>query len=147
MDYVTADSLGLSHDEFDRRMAEKVKSLSFAIDVFTRADLSASDNNASEVIQQFRNNFYPGRSPDLFVQYKKYYLIGAGKTGTTHGSVYDYDSRVPMIFMGTGISPGRFDEQCATADFAPTLAQAMGIVTPTEVDGKALSLSSTKTAE
>jgi predicted AlkP superfamily pyrophosphatase or phosphodiesterase len=142
LNYATADSLGLSHDDFDRRMAEKVKSLSFVADVFTRADLSAGENDASEVIQQFRNNFYPGRSPDLFVQYKKYYLIAARKTGTTHGSVYDYDSRVPMIFMGQGIRPGRFDEQCATVDFAPTMAGIIGLPIPGDVDGRMLDMKS-----
>jgi len=142
LDYATADSLGFSHEEFDRRMAEKVKSLSFVTDVFTRADLAAGDNNATEVLQQFRNSFYPGRSPDLFMQYKKYYLIAAGKTGTSHGSVYDYDSRVPMIFLGQGITPGRFDEQCATADFAPTLARLIGLTPSSDLDGKALNLHS-----
>ncbi len=144
LDYATADSLGLSHEDFDRRMADQVKLLSFVTNVFTRADLAAGDNNASEVIQQFRNNNFPGRSPDLFVQYKKYYLIGAGNTGTTHGSVYDYDSRVPMIFLGASITPGRFDEQCATVDFAPTLAMLMGFSSPSDVDGQALKVVSSK---
>jgi arylsulfatase A-like enzyme len=128
-------------------MAQNVKTLSFVVNVFTRAEVTAGSDGASEVVQQFRRNYYPGRSPDLFVQYKKYYLIGAGKTGTDHGSVYEYDTRVPMLFMGKGVRAGHFDAPCATVDFAPTLAKMMRLNPPAEVDGKALDVESLHATE
>jgi predicted AlkP superfamily pyrophosphatase or phosphodiesterase len=142
LNYAAADSMGMPHEEFDRRMAGKLKTLSFVTEAFTRADLAASDNSSSESLRRFRNNNYPGRSPDLFVQYKQHYLIGAGKTGTTHGSIYDYDSRVPMVFMGSSATAGQFGNECETVDFAPTLAKMLGLTPPGDVDGKVLDLNS-----
>lgn len=140
LDYTAADSAGISHEDFERRMAAKLKTLSFVAEVYTPASLAANDSAPSEIAQRFRNNVYPGRSPSLFVQFKPYYLIHAYKTGTGHGSVYDYDSRVPMVFMGKGILAGQDTTSCATIDFAPTIAAMMGIAIPNEVDGKALEL-------
>ena len=56
----------------------------------------------------------------------------------THGSPYDYDSNVPIIFLGPWFAPGRYREFARTVDIAPTLAAAAG-ATPTErIDGVVL---------
>lgn len=143
LNYPAAEHANISRADFEHRMAQKIKTLSFVTNVFTRAELTAAGDKDSEIVQRFRNNLYPDRSPDLFVQYKEHYLIDADTTGTSHGSVYDYDSRVPMIFMGQDITPGRYDDLCATVDFAPTLAKITGLPMPGDVDGKALDMKST----
>jgi len=58
--------------------------------------------------------------------------------GTTHGSAFDYDTHVPVIFMGPGIKAGRFDETIAVNDIAPTLATLLGIATPSGSAGRVL---------
>ena len=63
-------------------------------------------------------------------------------TGTNHGTAYDYDQRVPLIFMGMGASAGSSDAPAASIDIAPTLAKLMGVPVPEGVDGKALALES-----
>lgn len=57
---------------------------------------------------------------------------------TTHGSPYDYDSNVPIIFYGPGIAPGRYDEFVRTVDIAPTLAQLLGVKPLEKLDGVVL---------
>lgn len=55
-----------------------------------------------------------------------------------HGSPNDIDAHVPIIFYGSGVKPGRYDELAAVADMAPTLA-AIAHVTPQEkLDGRVL---------
>ena len=55
-----------------------------------------------------------------------------------HGSPNDIDARVPIIFYGNGIKPGRYDEFAGVVDMAPTLA-AIAHVTPLEkLDGHVL---------
>lgn len=55
-----------------------------------------------------------------------------------HGSPNDSDARVPIIFYGSGIKPGRYDEFARVVDMAPTLA-AIAHVTPLEkLDGHVL---------
>jgi predicted AlkP superfamily pyrophosphatase or phosphodiesterase len=55
-----------------------------------------------------------------------------------HGSPNDIDAHVPIIFYGSGVKPGRYDEFAAVVDMAPTLA-AIAHVTPQEkLDGHVL---------
>lgn len=55
-----------------------------------------------------------------------------------HGSPNDSDARVPIIFYGAGVKPGRYDELARVVDMAPTLA-ALVHVTPRErLDGHVL---------
>ena len=53
----------------------------------------------------------------------------------THGSPYDMDAHVPIIFYGPRVKAGRYTQFARTVDMAPTLARIVG-VTPTEkLDG------------
>ena len=61
-----------------------------------------------------------------------------GGNVASHGSPYDYDSNVPLIFFGAGIAPSKHDEFVRTVDLAPTLAQLMGLKPLERVDGVVL---------
>jgi arylsulfatase A-like enzyme len=62
----------------------------------------------------------------------------AGASIAEHGTPYDDDAHVPVIFFGAGVRPGRYPERALVADAAPTLARILG-VTPTErLDGRVL---------
>jgi predicted AlkP superfamily pyrophosphatase or phosphodiesterase len=81
---------------------------------------------------------FPENSPwDLAVTLTRYSYWG-NSPGATHGSPYDLDAHVPIIFYGPWAKPGRYTEFARTVDIAPTLAAMMG-VTPTEkLDGRVL---------
>ncbi|MGH9882645.1 MAG: hypothetical protein ACRD6N_14510, partial [Pyrinomonadaceae bacterium] len=53
---------------------------------------------------------------------------------------YPYDSNVPLIFAGPGISPGKISSRVRTVDLAPTLADILGIPAPAGLDGRVLRL-------
>jgi arylsulfatase A-like enzyme len=53
--------------------------------------------------------------------------------GTHHGSHYEYDIHVPLVFWGAGIKAGRVDSASTPYDLAPTLAAALGIKLPDAV--------------
>ena len=55
-----------------------------------------------------------------------------------HGSTYDYDSHVPLIFAGAGIEPGRHAGFVRTVDIAPTLAAVVGVAPLERLDGVVL---------
>ncbi|HTV02822.1 MAG TPA: hypothetical protein VMF13_19900, partial [Luteitalea sp.] len=46
---------------------------------------------------------------------------------STHGTPYGYDQRVPLVFFGRGVKPGRYTTPSSPADVAPTLARTLGI--------------------
>jgi predicted AlkP superfamily pyrophosphatase or phosphodiesterase len=89
--------------------------------------------------------FFKSRSGDLLIVPKPYWIwdySAPGKPsrngGTSHGTPYYYDQRVPVILMGSGIRPGKYYEPATPADIAPTLATLCGITLATH-DGRTLS--------
>lgn len=138
VNYASADSLGLDHENFRLLIAKKIRTMSFVADAMTAAELAGDGPSAHEFAERFRNSYYPGRSADVLIRYKPFFLISARETGTNHGSVYDYDSRVPMVFWGGNVLAGHYSTPCATVDFAPTMARLIGIAVPQDIDGKAL---------
>lgn len=58
------------------------------------------------------------------------------KTGSTHGSGYEYDTHVPLIFLGWGVKPGSAYEPVGTEDIAPTISTILKITWPQAATGK-----------
>ena len=58
--------------------------------------------------------------------------------GTTHGTPYNYDAHIPLIFMGPGVTPGTYPQKAALNDLAPTLATILEVDTPSGADGRIL---------
>lgn len=61
------------------------------------------------------------------VLFKRGVVLSDESSGTVHGLPYDDDARIPLVFMGAGIKPGRRDELVLATDLAPTLARLLGI--------------------
>ena len=53
----------------------------------------------------------------------------------THGSPYDNDSHVPIVFYGRGFAPGRYTDFVRTVDIGATLAQRLGVKPLEKLDG------------
>jgi hypothetical protein len=98
----------------------------------------------SPTLRAFALSYFPGRSGDLFVLPKPYWLLDSTPTGkarsygTGHGVPYNYDQHVPVLFMGYGVQPGEYFQSVTPADIAPTLAALCGI-TLAPRDGHVLS--------
>ncbi|MCC7377545.1 MAG: alkaline phosphatase family protein [Verrucomicrobiales bacterium] len=84
------------------------------------------------------NGFNAERSGDIVLIPKPFILPGTGKTGTTHGSPYSYDTHVPIMFYGTGIVPGRFADDFAITDIVPNLCALLRMNEPAGCMGKPL---------
>lgn len=77
----------------------------------------------------FRNVYNPNRSGDFYVMLQPGWFEGRNK-GTTHGTIYAYDTHVPLLFYGWGIKPGQTLRRTHIADIAPTVAALLGILEP-----------------
>jgi predicted AlkP superfamily pyrophosphatase or phosphodiesterase len=62
--------------------------------------------------------------------------IKYGRTGTTHGSPFPYDTHVPCLFYGWGISPGITYERTHIRDIAPTVAHLIHSPLPNAAMGR-----------
>jgi predicted AlkP superfamily pyrophosphatase or phosphodiesterase len=79
------------------------------------------------------NNFNPKRSGDIYIVFEPNWFINDfdGLTvASTHGSPWNYDSYVPIVFAGFGLKPQTVIRRVRTVDIAPTLSSALGIKAP-----------------
>jgi predicted AlkP superfamily pyrophosphatase or phosphodiesterase len=90
--------------------------------------------NASDVPPYFaskiQNLYNPKRSGELLILLEPGWFVGYNTRGTTHGTMYAYDSHVPLIWYGNGIKKGETVEPTYISDIAPTLSQLLGILEP-----------------
>ncbi len=101
--------------------------------VYRAEELRDRSATQSPTLRAFAYSYFPGRSGDLFILPKPYWLVDStppGKPrsyGTGHGVPYNYDQHVPVLLMGFGIQPGQYFESVTPADIAPTFAALCGI--------------------
>ncbi|HMD43050.1 MAG TPA: alkaline phosphatase family protein [Candidatus Acidoferrum sp.] len=111
--------------------------------LFRVEEVAKENVTLSKMRSAFALSYFAGRSGDLFVLQKPYWLLtsmteGTGRhTGTGHGSPYNYDQHVPIFFMGFGIQPGEYFAPVTPADIAPTFAAMTGVTLATR-DGHVL---------
>ena len=61
-------------------------------------------------------SYYAPRSGDILVVPEQNWLLSTA--ATTHGTLYPYDQRVPVIFFGAGVAKGIHDGAASPADIA-----------------------------
>ncbi len=86
-----------------------------------------------------QRGFMPQRSGDVCFALRPGYLAswpGMVKKGTEHGSGWNYDTHVPILFMGRGIRHGAVDRRTSITDIAPTIALLVGMTAPDAVSGE-----------
>jgi predicted AlkP superfamily pyrophosphatase or phosphodiesterase len=101
--------------------------------VYRAEELRDRPATQSPTLSAFAYSYFPGRSGDLFILPKPYWLLDGTPTGkprsygTGHGVPYNYDQHVPILLMGFGIQPGQYFQSVTPADIAPTFAALCGI--------------------
>jgi predicted AlkP superfamily pyrophosphatase or phosphodiesterase len=125
----------LDRAEVDRVAADAIASRPYIYRVYTREQL-ASGVNTDRIARAMSNGFFPRRSGDVFVLIDPYWITSM--SGTTHGTPFNYDTHVPVIFMGAGVRAGVYNQNISVTDIAPTLATMLGIEMPSGAEGRAL---------
>lgn len=94
------------------------------------------------IIQRVRATYDEKRSGDLYVVLKEYISpisVPSAGYAATHGTPWDYDRRVPVIFWRKGQTPSTSEQAVETVDIMPTLAAWVGLqLSPRSLDGKCL---------
>ena len=87
-----------------------------------------------------RNDFDRERSGDAFVipRWGVMNSYNPGR-GAMHGTHYEYDIHVPLVFWGGGVKAGASDAATTPYDLAPTVGGWLGVTLPDAV-GKPLTL-------
>lgn len=108
-----------------------------ALENFQEPDLG--NPRDSSLVVRFKHSFMAGRSGDVLVAFKPLTTFYDPPYVANHGSPWDYDRRVPIVFMGPW-QPKKIMRPVRTVDIAPTLAKELGITPSERLDGKVLEL-------
>ncbi len=127
----------LDRSEVERVAADAARAQPHIARVYTRHDLAAGAVQQDAIGRAMMLGFNPERSADIFVLQEPYALFEAAP-GSSHGTPYDYDTHVPLIFMGAQIKAGTYSQHVWVNDVAPTLAQILGVETPSGSIGRVL---------
>ncbi len=116
--------------------------------VFTHADLAvpppAGNPQEWSLVERARASFDAARSGEVVMLLKRAVVpIPAVREGytATHGSAWDYDRRVPLLFWRRGVPGLEQPAPVETVDIAPTLAALIGLKVPDGAfDGRCLDI-------
>lgn len=126
----------LDRAEVERVAAAAVLQEKHIARVYTRTQLLNGQVQPDAIGRAFSLGFFAPRSGDLFVLQEPYYLFEA--SGTSHGTPYNYDAQVPVIFFGPGIKAGAYSRSIAVNDIAATLAAILQLEQPAGSMGRVL---------
>ena len=96
-------------------------------------------SHSGEWRRRFENSFHVPRSGDLMLSYEPGDVEEfAGGRGVSYGSLYNYDTSVPLFLYGAQFGSRVIEHPIQATDLAPTIARAAGLSMPSSATGDVL---------
>jgi predicted AlkP superfamily pyrophosphatase or phosphodiesterase len=134
------DRDGVRQEEIERVAGEAALTVPGVARYFTRTQLvSGAVPAADATARRVLHGYNPRRSGDVVLIQEAYKYLSDYVSIANHGTPYKYDTHVPLIIMGGGVTPGRYLQPSTPADIAPTLARVLGVEPPSNAVGRVLS--------
>lgn len=136
------DARKLGRKEVEDECAGVLASLPGIHSVYTRTQLERGDVPRTRLGTLVSRAWNPKVSGDVLVIQKDGWMFAAKRddpnpAGATHGSPWEYDTRVPVVFLGDAwIKDGRYAQPADTTDIAATLAEILRIPPPSGCEGR-----------
>ncbi|MGB5410597.1 MAG: alkaline phosphatase family protein [Woeseiaceae bacterium] len=95
----------------------------------------------TDIYRAVVNNFNSKRSGEVFIVFEPNWFINDFDglvVASTHGSPWNYDTYVPLVFAGAGLPATKVDRRVLTVDVATTLAAYIGAKPPSGAAGNVL---------
>ncbi len=128
-------SSGRGLEAFQKDLAEIAMGSEDVFEVYTATQMMNNDY-PDGITSLLRNGYNAQRSGDVLAIIKPNHLgDGYGAKGTTHGTGFNYDTHVPMLFFGKGIKTGKSVRKVSITDIAPTLSMLLDISLPNAATG------------
>jgi predicted AlkP superfamily pyrophosphatase or phosphodiesterase len=114
-------------------------------DELAKTPLPSGNSQDWSLKDRARAGYYPGRSGDVVMLLDRAITPipepFPGAYVATHGSAWDYDRRVPILFWRRGLRGFEQPQPVETIDIAPSLAAVLGLKVPEGAfDGRCLDL-------
>lgn len=135
--YFNHQAIKDANADFDAIKALTIATIKEQDGVMDAVDLTklASSTLPEPIKKAITNGYNARRSGDVYYILKSNYFEG-GKTGTTHGAWFPYDSHIPCVFMGWNVKPGKTNKTHYMTDIAATLAAMLHIQMPSGCIGE-----------
>ena len=88
--------------------------------------------------RKMQNSFYPRRSGDVIMNLMPGWIEENDRCASSSGSMYGYDTQVPLVFYGFGAGPLRVKRRVDMTAVAPTVARVLEITEPAASEGEVL---------
>ena len=137
LNYKLIEEKSLDAAEVRRVAAQAIATAPHVTRVYTRDQLTTMRGAADIIDSRVMRSYNAQRSGDLEVLLEPYWIRGGG-TGATHGTPYNYDSHIPLVFMGPGVRPGTYYTTAVLNDLAPTVASMIEVEIPSGSVGRVL---------
>ena len=98
-------------------------------------DSILQNDSKDKIALRLKNMINIEQTPEIFPIVTPGYLYRS-PYGTSHGSPYDYDTHVPLIFSREQFRSKIKNSYQATVDIAPTIAKYLGVEIPSYCDGE-----------
>ncbi|MBC7842003.1 MAG: alkaline phosphatase family protein [Gemmatimonadaceae bacterium] len=127
----------LSVDSVARALAEEMRAIPGVNRVDMLIDLAKADTVKDVIAVRWLHMYAPGGTV-RFVTTLDRFNYQAGVRYATHGTPWDQDAWVPVIFWGAPFVAGKYDTRARVVDMAPTLADVLGVTPMEKLDGVVL---------
>lgn len=138
---ITINQKELTAKNLNRKSVEEtIKKFLLGTPGFADAATTAELMNEQESKSQramLRAGINISRAADIYFILKPQWM-DYNLTGTTHGSGYDYDTHVPLLFWGGNIFNGSSEQYHDITDIAPTISTYLNISFPSGTTGKVI---------
>ncbi len=128
--------MGLNLANVQESIVNEIIAFSNVYKAYT-ATTMATNNFTDGIESLLEKGYNQKRSGDILFVYDPAF-ISYSKTGSTHGSGFNYDTHVPLLFFGKGIKHGETLRKTEITDIAPTISAYLGISFPNGTIGQPL---------
>jgi len=133
--YLNLDSIarqGLLRKDVELTLGEALMATGDVAKVYTASSFAGEIPSLSEdpYFDAVRRSYFAPRSPHVIARLKEYMYLTSYPGGTGHGTSYEYDRHVPLVFMGPAIKAGTYEGDTGPEDIAPTLGLLLGVDYP-----------------
>ncbi len=141
LDHSLIEAKGLSVAEVQGYLAQALMQIPGIEKAYSAADLETGKIGNNRLDKLVAQNHHSQRSGDIYLVYEPSVYINdfdGLKVASVHGSPWRYDTYVPIIFAGMGLTKQKIVREVTPYDIAPTLSNIAKITYPSGSTGAVL---------
>ena len=123
---------GLRRHEVEKTLGDALLATGVVAKIYTASSFGGDPPPASEdpYFDAVRRSYFASRSPHVTARLVEFAYLTSSPGGTGHGSAYEYDRHVPLMFLGPSIRRSRYDGETGPEDIAVSLAHILDLDYP-----------------